>query len=71
MSVCFDLGVGNGVVVQHGLQVGPVGREVWKEHPLYGLPTQTHTHRSMQIILTQVNSNELDLFGEHTFHPRA
>lgn len=41
MSICFDLGIGNGVVIQHSLEVGPVGRKVWKEHSLNSLPTET------------------------------
>lgn len=40
VSVGLDLSVGNGVVVQHGLQVGPVGREVWEQDSFHGLQTQ-------------------------------
>lgn len=32
MSICFDLSVGDGVVVQNSLEVGPVRRKVRKEH---------------------------------------
>lgn len=41
MSVRFDLGIGNRVVIQHSLQVGPVGRKMRKEHSLNGLPRKT------------------------------
>lgn len=48
VSICFDLGVGNGVVVQHRLQVGPVGRKVWKEHSLNSLQTETQTNTELK-----------------------
>lgn len=42
VAVCFHLGVGNSVVVQHRLQVGPVGRQVREQNPLHGLePSKT------------------------------
>ena len=40
MSICFDLGIGNRVVIQHSLEVGPVGRKMWEEHSLNSLPTE-------------------------------
>lgn len=42
MSVRFDLGIGNRVVIQHSLEVGPVGRKMWKEHSLNSLPRKTN-----------------------------
>lgn len=31
VSISFDLCVGNRVVVQHGLEVGPIGGKMWKQ----------------------------------------
>lgn len=31
MSISFDLSVGNRVVIQHSLEVGPIGRKMWKQ----------------------------------------
>lgn len=44
MSVSLDLGVGNRVVVQHSLEIGPIGRKVWKQDPLNGLQTEIKQH---------------------------
>ena len=44
VSVRLHLGVGHRVVVQHRLQVGPVGGQVGVQHPLHGLGR--HTSRS-------------------------
>lgn len=40
VPVCLHLGVGDGVIVQHGLQVGPVGGEVRVEDALHCLQGQ-------------------------------
>lgn len=49
MSISFDLSIGNRVVVQHSLEVGPIGRKMWKQDSFNSLQTKhtdanTHTH---------------------------
>lgn len=40
MSVSFDLSIGNRVVVQHSLEVGPIGRKMWKQDSFNSLQTK-------------------------------
>lgn len=49
MSISFDLSIGNRVVVQHSLEIGPVGGKMWKQDSFNSLQTKntdanTHTH---------------------------
>lgn len=49
MSISFDLSIGNRVVVQHSLEVGPIGGKMWKQDSFNSLQTKntdanTHTH---------------------------
>lgn len=40
MSISFDLCIGNRVVIQHSLEVGPVGRKMWKQDSFNSLPIE-------------------------------
>lgn len=43
MSISFDLGIGNRVVIQHSLEVGPIGRKMWKQDSFNSLQTKKQT----------------------------
>lgn len=40
MPISFDLSIGNRVVVQDSLEVGPIGRKMWKQDSFNSLQTE-------------------------------
>lgn len=52
MSIRFDLSIGNRVVVQHSLEVGPIGREMWKQDSFNSLQTEKQTTNYLLICCT-------------------
>lgn len=56
MSICFDLGIRDRVVIKHSLEVGPVGRKMWKEHSLNSLEATKKINT--EIILTQTTEEK-------------
>lgn len=48
MSISFDLSIGNRVVVQHSLEVGPIGGKMWKQDSFNSLQKKKNRHKHTQ-----------------------